>query len=65
MDEYANLRDDRGQKRANILLLWVECVWEDTYPPTSELISKDNDKYNSKCTINMIIADISDICGKT
>lgn len=63
MDEYANLRDDRGQKRANIL--WMECVWEDTYPPTSELISKDNDKYNSKCMINMIIADISDICGKT
>lgn len=28
MDEYANLRDDRGQKRANILLLWMECVWE-------------------------------------
>lgn len=48
-------------RKANILLLWMECVWEDTYPPTSELISKDNNKYNSKCTINMIIADISDI----
>lgn len=64
MDEYANQKDDCGQKIASILLLWMECVGEDTYPPASQLISKDNNKYNSKCAINMITSDIPDVCWK-